>query len=104
MTEETIDQISDEDVFNEAIAVEPKVEAEAPEKEQTEEAKADRDRDEKGRRRATHGDLPRWPPFFLVKKKGGMSLLEARTHPPFRHKRRESPSAATAADCLEHLS
>jgi hypothetical protein len=49
MTEETIDQISDADVFNEAIAVEPKVEAEAPEKEQTEEAKAERDRDDKGR-------------------------------------------------------
>jgi hypothetical protein len=49
MTEETIDQISDADVFKEAIAVEPKVETEAPEKEQAEEAKADRDRDEKGR-------------------------------------------------------
>jgi hypothetical protein len=50
MTEETIDQISDADVFNEAIADAPKVETEAPEKEQTEEAKAeDRVRDEKGR-------------------------------------------------------
>jgi hypothetical protein len=56
MTEETIDQISDADVFNEAIAVEPKVEAEAPEKEQTEEAKAERERDEKGRFVAKEAD------------------------------------------------
>jgi hypothetical protein len=48
MTEETIDQISDADVFKEAIAVEPKVEAEAPEKEQ-EETTEGRERDEKGR-------------------------------------------------------
>jgi hypothetical protein len=56
MTEETIDQISDADVFKEAIAVEPKVEAEAPEKEQTEEAKAERERDEKGRFVAKEAD------------------------------------------------
>jgi hypothetical protein len=56
MTEETIDQISDADVFNEAIAVEPKAEAEAPEKEQTEEAKAERERDEKGRFVAREAD------------------------------------------------
>jgi hypothetical protein len=49
MTEETIDQISDADVFQEAVAVEPKVETEAPEKEQAEEVQAERDRDEKGR-------------------------------------------------------
>jgi hypothetical protein len=49
MTEETIDQISDADVFKEAVAVEPKVETEAPEKEQAEEVQAERDRDEKGR-------------------------------------------------------
>jgi hypothetical protein len=50
MTEETLDQISDADVFKEAVADAPKVEAEAPEKEQTEEAKTeDRTRDEKGR-------------------------------------------------------
>jgi hypothetical protein len=48
MTEETIDQISDADVFKEAIAVEPKAETEAPEKEQAETAE-DRARDEKGR-------------------------------------------------------
>jgi hypothetical protein len=56
MTEETIDQISDADVFKEAIAVEPKVETEAPEKEQTEEAKAERERDEKGRFVAKEAD------------------------------------------------
>jgi hypothetical protein len=50
MTEETIDQISDADVFKEAVADAPKVETEAPEKEQTEEVKTeDRTRDEKGR-------------------------------------------------------
>jgi hypothetical protein len=49
MTEETIDQISDADVFKEAVTVEPKAEAEAPEKEQAEEVQAERDRDEKGR-------------------------------------------------------
>jgi hypothetical protein len=49
MTEETIDQISDADVFKEAVTVEPKAETEAPEKEQAEEVQAERDRDEKGR-------------------------------------------------------
>jgi hypothetical protein len=50
MTEEILDQISDADVFKEAITDAPKAETEAPEKEQTEEAKTeDRVRDEKGR-------------------------------------------------------